>query len=171
MAALANASDMILRYDAKLLSPLLDDDGAPVNPEDFDTHPVMVAALEAATGEVVAKLLPGKRYSIDQLRAELSLESEQYVRALVCKAAWLLLKQRRPSGEKDEANLKRVREELDAGLESLRNGFAVLDRDQQKQAGLMTAEQVGQAQINRMNLFTERAVGKFYPTRRFTRRP
>ena len=167
MARLAEPDDMALRYDTRVLGQLLSDqDGQRLNPEEFAGSPIMLTALEDATGEILSALQVADRYTTEDLTALLADESLSFVKQLCCRIAWLNLLTRKPATEQWARQIKPARESVDAMLESLRTGKTILDLQAAKEAGQATADTLTRADLARWNLYSNRPEGKFWPRRR-----
>lgn len=123
MATYATGTDLLQRYDARLVGDLVRDDSQQESSGSLPTHPNLVAILADAGSEIEAALFVGGRYTPAQLTT-LSDSAAQFLRRLNCDLALLMLKKRRGrfNAEKDGEFQK----EVTAKLDSLRNGDNIL---------------------------------------------
>lgn len=84
---LATAQDLMRRYDQRLLADLAGDEGAPVPPEQSER---VQAALDGATGQLLAAVRLGGRYQPAELE-ELLGPDQELVKDVVCNLALLRL--------------------------------------------------------------------------------
>jgi len=164
MAAYADASDMIARYDSRTLGELVKDDGQREEEVDLATNGKMTTALSTATGHVNAACLRGNRYTVAELEA-LTGESAEYLNDIVCAQAFWILWRRRPYG--DDALRKAAKEEADVAVDQLRSGDMVFDITAQKDAGIPQIDTIARATISsEWEMVVDKARPRFYPRRR-----
>lgn len=162
MAAYATPTDLLARKDARTLGDLVTDVSERVSPEDLLTDTKLQAALDDASGEIDAALLQGKRYSVADLTA-LNGNSQKYLIRLTCDIAWGLLCERRSYGVDDERRQAAFKSRREA-LERLRKGEHVFDLEAVKEAGLPSITGPTRIERTALNLISNRARGRFYPT-------
>ncbi len=168
MPRIAEPEDMTLRYDARVIGDLVSDRGSRVNPEELAADPVLLTSLEDATGEILAYLYPGERYTENDLTQLLGGESLSYLKSLCCQVAWVNLLKRKPTSDQYARQIQPARESYLKALEELRKGIATLDLSAQKAAGQAFADTISRATVSRWNLYSNRGDGRFYPPRRTT---
>ena len=163
MAAYASNSDIIARYDARLLGDLCSDSGVRVAEANLEDDAKLTAALEDASGMVEAALLMGERYTTADL-AGLTGNSLNYLKRIVCEIAIYLLEDRRRYN-KDDASRIRAFEKAEEHLEMLRKGSHVFNVEMVKDAGLIDGT-VGPTTVDLASSHLVR-----YRTRRYYPRP
>lgn len=116
-------SDMLQRYDARLIGDLVSDNGVQVAAGDLPTNAVLLSVLEDASASIDAAVYVGNRYTPTQMSA-LSTTAAAFVRRLACDLGLIYLKRRRGrfDPEKDGALLTEINSTLDA----LRDGRDLL---------------------------------------------
>lgn len=164
--ALADADDMINRYDVRTLGDLVSD-GDRVGEAYLPTDPKMLAALETASGEVIAACYKGNRYLPADLTG-LTGSSAEYLKDLVCRIAFWVLWRRKPWSDRYEKLRDSAEKSATAALDLLRTGQNVFDVAETKEAGTPEVQSVSLVEIQTYNLIVDAARGRFYPARRVT---
>lgn len=166
MAALATPADMALRYDETTIGQLIGNKTT-VNPGQFAGDPVLLEALDDATGEVLSCLNVGERYTVEELTANLAGESRKYLASLTCRVAYANLWRRKPSTKGWPEHVVKEVERTDKQLEDLRDGKTVLHLSPQIEAGRLDVETIGATRIqNEWALLADRGRGRVFPRRR-----
>jgi hypothetical protein len=164
MAAFAAPADLILRYDVRTLGDLCSDDGTRVTQANLATDQKVEMALDTATGQIMAAVLRGERYTAADLAA-LTSESADYLKDLTCRIAFWLLWQRKPYT--DDKQRMEAKESSDKALEMLRTGQHIFDIAATIEATKPDVETVTRVEVaDEWGLFVDRARGRFYPSRR-----
>lgn len=162
MAAYADSSDLVARYDARHIGDLAGDGGSRVDSGDFAADAKITAALLDASGMVDAALLQGKRYTTTQLEA-LTGNSLGWLKRITCSVAMYLLEDRR--ARPDEERRQRAWERAEEWLEKLRQGKNVFDIDDVKAAGVLEGtDGPTNVQLQDLGLIRD-SVPRFYPSR------
>lgn len=165
MAAFADSSDMVVRYDTRTLGDLCSDDGNRVAKDDLATSDIMTTALSSATGEIKAATLRAERYTVAQLEA-LTGESQEYLKTLTCAVAFWRLWSRKPYNEKNSGQVQ-ARTEFKEAMERIRSGDHIFEVAATAAAGTPNIDTITRAEIqNDWDLFVDNARGRFYPRRR-----
>lgn len=162
MASYAAPAQMLERHDARTLGDLVADDGVRRTSTQLLTDANLQAALDDASGAIEASLLQGKRYSTVDLTA-LTGNSQKYLIRLTCAIAFGLLYERRPAYQSDARDDAMNRAE--EALEKLRRGEHIFNLDDAKDAGMPSITGPTTVELDRLNLMTTQARGKFYPRR------
>jgi phage gp36-like protein len=162
--AYADASDIIKRYDSRILGNLVADDGETVDEDDLSANAKLTAALAAASGQVNAAILVGERYAADDLTG-LTGDSKEFLKTIVCEIAFGMLWRRKPYTD-DNAGRKEAVERADEWLKRLRGGEWVFDIDVKKEAGRPTVETVTRVEAQEQNLIVDQVRSHFFPRRR-----
>lgn len=162
--AYATPDDLKKRYDARTLGDLSSDAGVRMQPSDFSSSPILLAALEDASGEIDASLLQGKRYTAAQLAA-LTGNSLAHLKRLTCEIAYGLLWERRSYVDDDRryAAMDRAKQTLNR----LRRGEIVFDVEEVKDAGLPSITGPTRVSVEHQRLAVDEARRGFYPRRRY----
>lgn len=164
MAAFAASTDMVNRYDVRTLGQLCGD-GATIGEGALASDDKMTAALESATGQIIAAVLVGERYSRADLDG-LSDESADYLVDLTCRVAFWKLWDRKPYTGREDPNRTAAKKEALEALDMLRKGLHVFDVDGVKEAGRPDVDRISVAEASNFHLIVDRARGSFYPSRR-----
>lgn len=159
----ATGSDLIERYDARVLGDLLADDNTSVALADVPTHPKVLVALTDAAGDIDAALMAGERYSRADLEA-LAGPSRALLTRITCEIAATYLEMRRMTIDVDK--LTALKELAERTLNRLRKGEIVFNLAPQKDAGLPDAPLFTQVDADRSHLLRDR-VKNYFPRRRF----
>lgn len=123
MPIYATPTEMLQRYDARLLGELVQDAGTAISAAGLLTDTNLAAALADASSAIDVAVSVGDRYTPAQM-ADLSDTAAAFCRRLTCDLALIYVKRRRGrfDPEKDGALL----EEVNATLKSLRDGDNLL---------------------------------------------
>lgn len=159
----ASASDMLNRYDARTLGDMVSDNDDRVSSADLLSDAKLEAALNDATGRIVAALRQGQRYEVSDLSA-LTGESSYHLIRLTCDLAFAALWNRKPYHDNELGD--QVQERAEKDLDRLRKGEHVFDVDAVTDAGLPIATGPTTVEVNSLHLITDIARGKYYPRRR-----
>lgn len=164
MAAFATPTDFLNRYDVRTVGDICSDDGTRVTESALATNDKLTTALNTATGQILAAVLQGERYTAADLAA-MTGESAAYLTDLTCRIAFWLLWQRKPYT--DDQQRMEAKERADQALELLRTGAHVFDITANKEAGRANIDTVTRTEIqDNWELFVDKARGHFYPARR-----
>lgn len=165
MASYAEPSDLLTRYDARVIGDLVKDDGIRAGRDALLDHPVLLAALADASGEIDASVLQAKRYTAADLEA-LTGNSLAHLKRLTCTIAFGLLWERRPWSDSEENAREEAQKRARQALEMLRKGQTIFDVDDVKDAGLPSTHEPSIERIRALNLTVDHARGHYYPHRR-----
>ena len=165
MTAYATPADLLKRYDARIVGDLVSDTGIKVNRQDLQDHPVLLAVLLDASGEIDASVLQAKRYSTADLAA-LTGNSLNHLKRITCTIAFGLLWERRPWSDDDDSGRDEAQKRARQQLDSLRKGLTVFDVEANKEAGLPDVKSTSIQRIEANNWTVDQARGHYYPTRR-----
>lgn len=157
--ALATGSDLIERYDVRLIGDLATDLGSTLPTEEVPNHPNVLAALEDAMGEMVVALVVGQKYTEDELLG-LTGYSLSHAKRINCDIAMALLIKRRPIVAEDQA--ESVSKQSRDHLKRLRDGENVFGIPAVVEAGNLSLSTPSSVDITNLNLLTER-MGRFFP--------
>ncbi|MBS0205003.1 MAG: DUF1320 family protein [Planctomycetes bacterium] len=135
----ATPTDLLERYDARLIGDLVRDDGVQEPANSLPANTVLLAVLADASAAVDAAVFVGNRYTVTQMAA-LSETAAAFVRRLTCDLALVYLKRRR--GRFDQERDAALLNEVNSTLQSLRNGTDLLLLNQQSSAAASTLELV-----------------------------
>lgn len=165
MAAYATPAQLLQRYDARVVGDLVSDSGIKVNRQDLLDHPILLALLLDASGEIDAAVLQAKRYTSAQLSA-LTGNSLNHLIRITCTIAFGLLWERRPWSDEDDSGREEAQKRARKALEDLRKGVTIFDTEDAKDAGLPNSYEPPIQRIRALNLTVDEARGHFYPSRR-----
>lgn len=160
--AYASATDLIARYDARLIGDLVADDNTQVAPADLSGNTKLAAALDDASGDIDAALLASRRYSADDLSG-LTGTALAHLKRMTCDIAMSYLRQRRADWNPEQ--VKAFMEVAEAHLERLRKGINVFGLDDQMDAGLPEVGGPTTVDYQNLNLMRDRVMN-YYPARR-----
>ena len=135
----ATGDEFLKRYDVRLIGDLVRDDGTQEPAGSLPANTVLLAVLEDASAAVDAAVFVGNRYTPAQM-ASLSETAAAFVRRLVCDLALIYLKRRR--GRFDQDRDAALLKEVNATLDSLRQGEDLLLLESQSSATASTIELV-----------------------------
>ena len=132
---LAQPSDMLVRFDTRLVGDLVWDTNERASSEQLAQNAVVQEHLDQAAGNVYAALYVAYKYTAAEL-ANITPTTASMLRGIVCDLAIVTLCQRRGRSYADKFPM--VESSLFM-LQALRNGERVLDLAAQEQAGLAAA--------------------------------
>lgn len=164
--AFAQTSDLLKRYDWRLIADLSTDEGVSQTEAETLANANVSEALEDASGEIVVALQSGRRYTEADLTG-LSGYSQQHLKRVCCDIAMYLLIKRRPIVDEDQtaAIAKQAREHL----RKLGDGENVFGIQENIDAGSLSLATPSTIEVEQLNLVTER-MSRFFP-RTDTRMP
>ncbi len=157
--AFGTGSDLIQRFDVRLIGDLVTDAGETLPADQVASHPNVAAALGDASGEMVVALLTGGRYTEAQLTALTGYSAAHRTR-VCCDIAMANLIKRRPMTmpDRSEEYAKQAREHLKA-LAAGQNLFGI---QEVIESGIIELATPSTIQIENLNLLTER-MGRYFP--------
>jgi len=158
--AYANPSDLVARYDERVLKDLASDTGEPGDVA--IGNPRVAAALDAASGYVDAAVQVGGIYTPEDLAA-LTGNSLALLVDLTCELAMVRLMSARLEKYGHE-QVEAVRKRCEEYLDRLRNGERLFGLDDQRDAGLPTIDGPRAVDYQRLNLLPDR-MRRYYPQR------
>lgn len=158
--AYATATDLLKRYDARVLGDLINDAGVRQTPTQMLTDANILAALSDATSTINSAVLLSDRYTVVELQLLTGDDAALLVR-LCCDIAYCLLVQRRGTDVKTLSQCQKCEETLNA----IRDGLRVFNIQANKDAGLTTRGFPSTQTFANLNLERDYA-GKFFPVRR-----
>lgn len=135
----ATPTELLQRYDARLIGDLVRDDGVQEPASSLPTNAVLLAVLADASAAVDAAVFVGNRYTPTQM-SSLSDTAAAFVRRLTCDLTLVYLKRRR--GRFDQERDAALLNDVNATLQSLRDGTDLLLQNQQSSATASTLELV-----------------------------
>lgn len=139
MTQYASPSNLLSRYDARLIGDLASDNNVPVSLPALLTNQRVLDALADASATIDAAVRKGNRYTPAQMAA-LESSAAQLVMRLACDQALIFLKRCRGKfSEKDESLAKEVEQRMKA----LRDGDDYLMLATQSEAAASTIELAG----------------------------
>lgn len=157
---LASVSDLLTRWDQRLLADLAGDSGQPV--ENLQSNPRILAALHGASGQVRSAVLKGRRYSLEELE-NLSEDDAAYLKDIVCGLAILRLAACRVSTIGSEV-WQALRKDLQEQLDALERGERIFASPAALEAGLPQTDGPRLVDYQQLNLLVDRCWG-YYPAR------
>lgn len=131
---IALPNDMADRYDNDLLCRLCSNTHAKISLQDALASSVMTTFLAQAHGKVIAALMHGARYSVEDLET-LTDDSKAYLVGIVCDVAMFGLLGRRPGTHM--AEIQAMQKTVDDSLAMLSSGKDVLNLTRQVESGLL----------------------------------
>lgn len=156
--AYASVSDLLDRYDARVIGDLVSDDNTQVAAADLESNSKLQSMLDDASGDIEAALNTGERYSQQDL-ASLSPHSQSHLVRITCDVAMSLLLRRRVNLDPEKA--KAQIELAETHLERLRKGIDVFGLEVHKAAGLIDEAGPSTVDISNLNLLTSRVKNTF----------
>lgn len=157
----ASTSDMLERYDARIIGDLVADAGSRISSAALLTNDNLEAALDSAAGWIESAALVGNRYTAADLSG-LTGNSLAFIKQLNCDIAFSLLRQRRGF---DVAQFPAVEQSL-AILDRIRLGERIFNVSEVKDKHNPTLGQPTIVEISNQNLVRDFA-HRFYPVRRY----
>lgn len=164
--AFATAENLLERYDARTLGDMVADNDNRTSPPDLLSDAKITAALNDATGRIVAALRQGQHYEVSDL-SSLSGESSYHLIRLTCDLAFVCLWQRRPYHDSELG--EKIQDRAEKDLDRLRKGEYVFDVDAVTEAGLPEITGPSTVDLNNLHLLVDQArggVSGYYPRRR-----
>jgi len=116
----------------------------------------------------VAATLRANMYTREDLE-ELTGESQAYLADLTCRVAFWKLWARKPWSDEYERVRDEAKRSHDEALELIRTGQRIFEVAKVQKAGHASAETMSAIHIDRMNMFVDKARGRFYPMRRIVK--
>jgi len=162
MASYAEPADLVKRFDAREVAQLASDTGEPVGSVTLD--PVVLLALEDASGDIDSALLAAGRYTADDLEG-LEGNSLALLKRMTCELAMVYLMERRP--DLSEEQTRRHEAIRKRHLEPLRQGVNVFGLEATVEAGQPSVEGPTVQEVAQLNLIKTHSEGRYYPRRRF----
>lgn len=161
--AYADGSDLVKRYDARILSFVSNDDDTPVALADVPTHPAVLQALDDASGSIDAALRAGGRYSAEDLSG-LTGTAMALLKRVNCDIAkhYLSLRRMSTTAEEEEKSAE-VAERI---LKQIRTGEIVFVSDPQIEATLPEHPLFLEQDVLRNNTLRDR-IHNYFPNRRY----
>jgi phage gp36-like protein len=163
--AYATPADLINYKNANHLGDLCTDSGTRVAAGDLPLDPKILAALDAASGEIDAALLQGKRYTVEDLAA-LEGGSLAYLKKLTCDIAFWILWDRKPAYRPDDHSRDRAIEMNQQALKLLRTGEHIFNVTAIRDAGVPKLEYPSIVEMQQNNYVVDAARPRYYPSRR-----
>lgn len=167
--AYATAADLINYKSSAHLGDLCSDDGTRQPAGALTANPKIQAALDAASGEIEAALLQGKRYTAADLAA-LTGNSQAYLKKLTCDIAFWVLWDRKPAYRPDDHSRDRAVEACQQALKMLRTGEHIFNVTAVKEAGVPDLDYPSAATMQENNFIVDLARPSYYPARRVSNR-
>jgi phage gp36-like protein len=166
MPAYAQPADLIQRFDARTVGNLISDNGETVEGPTLVQHPVLLALLATASGDVESALLQGERYSVDDLQ-NLTDNSNAMLTHMVCVIAFGQLWQRRPYNDSEQRRY--AIDQAENMLEQLRQGRRVFtltgpDPNQAGEAGVPKVAGPSRPAFDRQTSIVDVARPRSYPS-------
>ena len=132
--AYASAQDLLNRYDSRRIGDLAGDVGVRLTESQILTDSKVAAALDDASGKVMAAIKRANRYTDSELNA-LTGVSLAYLKRITCDMAFAYLNMRRGYGAAEvEAQAPGYRTALE-DLNRLGNGEMIFDVESKREAG------------------------------------
>ena len=154
-------SDMIERYDFRMLLRLCFDDDDKHNKSDLEESSVLITAIDDALGELKAALTVAQMYTPEQI-ARFTPDSQALARRIVCELALSFLYSRR-GGEARET-IKELRFSSEEYLDKLRKGeriFSIRGSAEKERAGHPQLIEPTCVQLQNQNGIVHRAQSYF----------
>ena len=161
MASLATIAQLMERFDYRDIAALAQDAGQEIDIIALQTDTNVQAALDDASGAMLAALNVTERYSESDLTS-LTGSSAKYLARICCEIALAYLWGRRPFYRIEDR--KAAMEASEAHLERLRKGEHVLAIDANIDATTPSVDGPTTVQYQTLNLVRDR-VQNFYPRR------
>jgi phage gp36-like protein len=167
MAAWADSTDMVKRYDNRVLSQLVTDSGN--RDMDFAVNTRLTMALNTATGRMQASFLFGGRYTVSQIDS-LTGETLEFRKDICCALSWWILWRSKPWLEATSEAQRAAREDAEAYIELIKSGAAIFNIEAVVEAGKAEVTPLPRRTVdNEWSLVRDRLTGNLYPVRRSTR--
>ena len=152
-----SASDMLARFDFRMLLRLCFDDDAAYDQTALEKSPILLAAISDACGEFRAAVSVAGMYDEDQL-GRLTEDSLSLAKRIICELAASFLYSRR-GGEARET-VKELRASAEEYLDRLRKGerlFSLREDATKEKAGRPALEEPSVVELRNLNGVTQRA--------------
>jgi phage gp36-like protein len=159
-SAYAAPSDLIVRYDTRVVGNLLSDNGTTVAAGAIPTNATALALMSDASGELESALLRGQQYSVADLTG-LTGNALSYLVRITCDIAFGLLYERRPY--QDAEKRKDAVDKKDDLLKMLSDGTRVFGTPGAELAGVAVITGPSYQTYFNQNSVVSRARGNFYP--------
>lgn len=159
----AQPSDMLLRYDQRVLGDLCGDAGQRIPSDLLLTNATLQAMLDDGSSTINAAALVGNRYAVADLDG-LTGDDRAYLIRLNCDLAYGMLRYRRGLETESVPQYQQALTTLD----QLRDGERVFNVQATLDAGDATAEFPSMTTISQVNLARDYAA-KLFPARRTQR--
>lgn len=156
--AYADGDDLAARYDIDWIGDLATDNREHLARGAIANHPVVLAALDGASGQVQAALIQGGQYSTADLSG-LTGVNKAYLADLVCGLAIIRLYERR--AEAIPANAEASQQKWWSLIEKLEKGVNVFDLPEQVDATIVDHTGPTAVQLQDRNDITVRC--KLFP--------
>tara|TARA_R110002167_G_scaffold58432_2_gene165562 strand:+ start:6399 stop:6914 length:516 start_codon:yes stop_codon:yes gene_type:complete len=151
--AFATGDDLANRYDIDWIGDLATDNREHLARGAISTHPVVLAALDGASGQVQAALIQGGQYSVVDL-GSLTGINQAYLADLVCGLAIIRLWERR--SEAIPANSEAIQQKWWGLIEKLEKGANIFDLPLQLDATIVDHTGPTAVQLQNRNDMTVR---------------
>jgi hypothetical protein len=157
---LADPSDLLLRYDRRLVAQLARDDGR--EEESPESSERVITALQGAEGQLRAAVLKGRRYSVEELE-QLAGPDREFLKDVVCALAMVRLAACRVNtlGGQIYETLRTQTTEI---LKALESGELIFVTPSAQAGSLPRTEAPMLADMYRLNLLVDRC-SRYYPSR------
>ena len=158
----ASPDDMLLRYDARTIGDLVNDNNNRQTPTQLQTNAALLAALSSASGEINSATLYGERYTVLELQS-LTGDDQEFLTALNCDLAFGRLNLRRGN---DPAKFPAFIQAKEL-LERLRQGSLLFNVAGDVATGVVAEEFPSYTTYATVNLVRDFTRGRFFPVRRY----
>ncbi len=167
MASYAAPSDLLARYDARVIGDLAGDSGARIAVGSIPTNANVLVALEDASGDIDAALLKGKRYTAANLVA-LTGNSLAHLKRMCCQIAIAKLWERRVYMDADEEQgAEQAAKQAREAIRKLQTGEEIFELELVVEAGLPKLSTPSPTRIAQRNLLVDELRGNgYFPPRR-----
>ena len=162
MSSYAQPSDLLARYDNRVLGDLVSDTGTRQTPTQLLTDPNLQAALNDGAGEINAAALVGERYAVTDLQALTGVDQALLIR-INCDLAFYYLALRRgiPLNELQKQQYERATKLLG----QIRAGDRIFNVAADVAAGTPDTHFPTSVAYENLNLLRD-AAGRMFPVRR-----
>lgn len=163
----ADAVDLMYRFDARTIGQCCTDDGQELSREAIISNENCLMALNDSSGRVEAALRHGNRYTLVNLTEELTANSLNHLKSIVCTIAMVRLLRRRPGCYTDL--LQQLQAEAEDHLKQLSSGYDVFSIDSHVAAGEISDSGNSNAEnanlLQQRNLISDNMIGRAFPHR------
>lgn len=139
--------------DWRTVAQLVMDDGTQTTEADLATNANLAAILMASSGEVESALVASSRYSAADLQQSNGV-AKSYLQAIIADIAIWNLFSRRPAMLPPETVVE-GKDRAWMRINKLQTGEGILPFTEVQEAGLPTSEFMSQADLKRLNLFSD----------------